>query len=327
MKTINWFYLILLLTMVASCNDSFEDEQYYHYVSFKAPATTVTQIRLKYKPDEKSVYHLPLIVSGTTVNQKNLEVHVGIDNDTLEIFNREHYYDRTDLYYRQLEDNFYNIPSYDVSIPAGETQALMDIQFSFEGLDLSDKWVLPLIIKDSPSYNYKSNPRKNYNNALLWITPFNDFSGKYGSTNLSVYLGNSQKPIVEDTREAYVVDANTVFFYAGAVSETRPDRKKFKLYATFNSNTENSGTITLRADNPDIKLNVNSQPTYTISEMMDSYRPYLLRRTVTIENLDYTFEDPWETEGYIANYKVKGTMTLQRNINTTIPDEEFAIEW
>ena len=108
---------------------------------------------LKYRKGQPSPYRLPLIVAGSTMNNKDIDVHVGIDNDTLDIYNYEHYYEREDLYYKQLPENFYSIPNYDIHIPAGECQALMDINFNFNGLDLSEKWVLPLIIKDDPSYN------------------------------------------------------------------------------------------------------------------------------------------------------------------------------
>lgn len=325
-KYIGWL-LAVCSFMVSSCNGDYTDEQYEQYVSFKAPATTVTQIRVKYRKGEPSLYQLPLIVSGSTVNNNDLDVHVGIDNDTLAIFNYEHYFEREDLYYKQLTEDFYSVPSYDVHIPAGDNLALMDIYFNFDGLDLSENWVLPLIVKDDPSFNYKAHPRKNFNNALLWVTPFNDFSGTYGTTNLSVFPEDSSMPLVVSNREAYVVDEKTIFFYAGAIKERRPDRRFFKIYATFTPLTEDTGIVDLRADNPDINFQVLGQASYKISEMMDATRPALMRRTVTIENLNYTFVDPWETHGYTAKYKVTGTMTMQRNINTLIPDEEYAIEW
>ena len=231
------------------------------------------------------------------------------------------------MYYKQLPENFYSIPNYDIHIPTGECQALMDINFNFNGLDLSEKWVLPLIIKDDPSYNYTSHPRKNFNNALLWITPFNDFSGNYGTTALNVFPEDTNKPLVVDTREAYVVDENTIFFYAGAIKEKRTDRRKFKIYATFNQDPDDKmkGTVELRAENPNIEFESKKQATYEISEMMDASRPALMRRTVTIRELNYTFVDPWETQGYTAHYRVEGSMTMQRNINTLIDDEEFTV--
>ncbi len=320
--------LVAAWMLGASCNDDWDTEQYTQYVSLKAPSnnSTVAQIRLKYRQDTLSRYRLPLIVSGSTMNQKDLDVHVVLDKDTLEIYNKEHYYNRTDLYFHQLDPAYYTIANSTVHIPAGECQGYLDIDFNFENLDLSDKYVLPLVIKDDPSYNYQSHPRKDYNNALLWITPFNDFSGTYGSTNLSVYTEKSNKPIITSTRESYVVDANSIFFYAGATQETRPDRKFFKVFARFNPETDESGTVTLYTDNPDLKLNVIGTPTYKITSVMDNSRPSLLRRTVTIQ-MEYTYEDPLETPDYTVKYSVKGSMSMQRNINTLIPDEEYAIEW
>lgn len=329
MKKNVYVILTLLLGTLCSCNEFYSDEQYEHYVAFKAPTTTVSRIRLKYRKGEPSLYRLPLIVAGSTVNQQNLDVHIEVDNDTLPVYNYEHFFNRKDLYYKQLTKEHYSIPSFDVQIPAGSDQALLDINFNLQGLDLSDNWVLPLKIKDDPSFNYQSHPKKNYNNALLWITPFNDYSGTYQSTNLNIYPENSDKPLVVDAREAYVVDDKTIFFYAGAVKERRPDRKNFKIYAVFEPDPINNyvGKVSLKAENDEIKFNNKGQVTFDILETMDSSRPYLMRKTVTIRGLDYTFEDPWETEGYTTIYNVKGTMTMQRNINTLIDDEEFQIEW
>lgn len=329
MRKYIYLIVVLMLGITSSCNKFYTEEQYEHYVSFKAPTSTVSRIRLKYKKGEPSVYRLPLIVSGSTVNEKNLNVHFDIDDDTLEIYNYEHFYTREELYYKQLTEEYYSIPSYDVTIPAGENQALIDINFNFDGLDLSDNWVLPLIIKDDPSYNYVSNPRKNYNNALLWVTPFNDYSGKYGTTTLNVLVNDNTMPIVVSTRESYVVDEKTIFYYAGAIKEGRADRKNFKIYATFipDSNDGKKGQVELKAADERINFVSKSNATYEISEFMDAVRPNLLRRTVIIKGIDYTFEDPWDIENEVIQYKVKGSMSMSRNINTSIDDEEYAIEW
>jgi len=41
--------LVTLLVMLSSCSEFYSDEQYEHYVSFKAPTSTVSRIRLKYR--------------------------------------------------------------------------------------------------------------------------------------------------------------------------------------------------------------------------------------------------------------------------------------
>ena len=47
---------------------------------------------------------------------------------------------------------------------------------------------------------------------------------------------------------------------------------------------------------------------------------------VIINNVDYYF-NYIPVEGTIIRYHVKGTLTLSRDINTQIPDEDQAIEW
>ena len=185
---------LAILIIFSSCNDEWKDEQYVQYACLKAPAGSgniVTQIRVKYRSEEDTRYQLPVIMSGTTPNSKNRDIHIVLDPDTLDIYNKEHFYTRTDLYYHLLDESFYDIPNPTVHIPAFKKTGLLDINFKLKGLDLVEQWVLPLTIDDNPSYNYQSHPRKDYNNALLWVTPFNDYSGSYGSTNLSVYTENS----------------------------------------------------------------------------------------------------------------------------------------
>ena len=49
--------------------------------------------------------------------------------------------------------------------------------------------------------------------------------------------------------------------------------------------------------------------------------------TLLNTNIEYTFVDYTSVEGREIPYHVKGTMTLERKINTQIPDEDQAIEW
>lgn len=324
------FFCLILAVMVSSCNSDWTEEQYEQYVSFKAPLSGspgVTQIRLKYRSDSVVNYKLPLMVSGSTMNKKAIDAYVALDVDTLNDLNLKSFYNRTDLYYKLLEEEHYKLLSDKVSIPAGECQGFLGIDFDFRNLDLVDKWILPLTVQDDPSYNYQSHPLKNFNNALLWITPFNDFSGTYGATNMTITTQGSNKPIVVNTREAQVVDENTVFFYAGAIKEIRADRRFFKIYMKFNKIDEEGGWVDLWSDNPDLNFKLIGSPTYKITELYDTNQPFLLHRTITVQDLQYTFEDPNETPGFTMMYTAKGTMSMNRKINTLIPDEEFAIQW
>ena len=105
-----WFALCMLL-LITSCNDEWKDEQYRQYISFKAPIKDkdngVTPIYVRYNPDGKVRYQLPVIVSGSTTNEQDIDVHVALYEDTLEILNRERFSGRTDLWYTLLEEDKY----------------------------------------------------------------------------------------------------------------------------------------------------------------------------------------------------------------------------
>lgn len=326
-KTIcNWLAMGAALVLCASCNDTWEDEQYEQYVSFKAPmdyTLGVTNIYVKYKPEGKVTYELPLIVSGSIMNEAERNVHIDIDHDTLDVVNMEHFSNRKDLYYRQLDSTFYELPKDVVDIPAGQCTALLDIDFKLSGLDLVDKWVLPLTILDDPSYNYQSHPRKNYKKAVLRVIPFNDYSGSYSASAMNVYFeGEDTNPMVENTRTTFVVDDKSIFFYAGVTEESLQERRVYKIIARFNDDK----TLTLSAEDKRINLKTVGTPTYKVEEQMDATLPYLKHRYITM-NMEYEYDDVTSVPGTTIGYKAKGTMTLERKINTQIPDEDQAIEW
>jgi hypothetical protein len=328
MKKINKLYGLLLMTSMlalsVSCNKEWTEEQYEQYISFKAPLgdNGVSQVSVRYKSSGYVTYQLPVIVSGSLVNGNDITVHLAVDSDTLQQLNLERFQSRTDFYYKELTGQYFTMPE-TVTIKAGENTALASIDFSLSGINLTDKWVLPLTIVDDPSYGYRSNPRKHYKKALLYVTPFNDYSGIYGGTALKTYFKGTETAIVKNEIPVYVVDENTVFFYAGTVDESRIDRGNYKIYATFDRETNG---VTLRAEDPNINFKTSS-PIFSIKETMDATRPYLLHRYLTISGIEYEYTDYTIVPGQKIEYLVQGIMSMERKINTQIPDEDQAIEW
>ena len=326
-----WFALCMLL-LITSCNDEWKDEQYRQYISFKAPIKDkdngVTPIYVRYNPDGKVRYQLPVIVSGSTTNEQDIDVHVALYEDTLEILNRERFSGRTDLWYTLLEEDKYEFPEI-VHIPAGTCVEQLNIDFDLRGINMTDKWVLPLTIVDDASYNYQGHPRKNYAKALLRVIPFNDYSGSYSTSTMEVYIRNANgstdnKPMVTNNRTAYVVDNNTIFFYAGLMSEdlSRDERELYKIYIRFNEDK----SLSMWADDEEkIGFKLYGTPAYSVTETMAATRPYLKHRYVSF-TIEYDFKDVTSRNQEVL-YKVKGTMLLERNLNTQIPDEDQQIEW
>src|SRR5690606_30313802 len=128
----------------------------------------------------------------------------GLDPDTLAILNREQYGDRSELYFRQLDKKYYDMPE-TITMPAGKSMTTIPIEFSLGDLDQSDKWVLPLQILEDPTDNYQVNPHKHYKRAMLRIYPFNNYSGTYGGTLYKIFLeGDTKEPLTLNTHRTFV---------------------------------------------------------------------------------------------------------------------------
>lgn len=347
MKHLNIYPTLLLAALFSfsCCNDEWEDELYTRMVSLKAPINRddVSVIYLSYRPGDQVVtYKLPVIVSGSQQNDRDYNVRIDVDNDTLNYLNTERYAARSDLYYRQLPAEFYELPSPTCHIPSGSDVALFDVRFKFSGLDLVEKWVLPLTILPDPSYVL--NTYKGRQKALLWIMPFNAYSGTYNAGSMYVYFGdNTTKYMTANTREAKVVDENTIFFYAGITEELAENRGDFKVKCRFLEPDETTeiedsktgegtglyikrGRLVLSADDPALEFEVVGDPSYEIKEEYDIDRPHVIKRFFTL-TMEYKYKDSVSSENMVFPYRCRGTMLMQRNVSTLIPDEDQAIFW
>jgi hypothetical protein len=327
MKNIYKYIIVLIaVSCLISCNNEWEDELFQNTISFGRNG--VTDIHIRYKTDGKVAYKIPVEVSGSTINNREYKVQVALDIDTLKDLNFERFRYREDLYFKLLDEKYYNLPSTEVIIPSGTNTATMDIDFTLEGIDMVEKYILPLTIKESP--DYLVNYRKYYRKALLNIIPFNDYSGVYSATDGLVYERNidenNQTPMTMDTRQAFVVGQNSIFFYAGVTEEELENRGLYKIIATFEEGSgEAEGPLTLEAPNAD-KIGFNPiSGSYSIRTEMDPQFPYLEHRYITL-NMEYEYNEII-TETARIEYRFRGTLTLERKRNITIPDEDQQIIW
>lgn len=348
MKKIFLYGAIMAAMCCASCNNEWEDEQFVQLASFKAIPNDdgVTSVYVRYNPSGVVTYDLPVLLSGSTMNTQDRTIHVALDTDTLQSLNYERYGDRRgELYYQLLDTQYYTMPE-TATIPAGECSTTYPIQFTLGGtdganpLDLSDKYILPLTILDSPSYDYQSNYRKYYRKALLNITPFNDYSGTYSGTMYKIYLEGQADAFTMAEHKAYVYDDKTVFIYMGLRDMEYTDRKNYKLFLQFtdeqiipgkyklkiwadNASENNFKIATEKANDGTIR---DVQAYYTKDTQDDEAKPYLKHVYITLY-MSYSFEDYTISPGKRVKYTVEGTLSMERKLNTLIPDEDQQIQW
>lgn len=333
MKKNIYMLFLLLATAVCcvSCKNEWEDEQFTQMASFKAiPGSQgVTWSYLRYNTEGVVRYNLPIVISGSTANNKTRTIHIGLDPDTLARLNQEQYGHRQELYFRQLDTKYYNMPK-TITVPEGVSTISLPIDFKMGDLDQSDKWVLPIQILDDPSYDYKANPNKSYRRAMLRITPFNDYSGEYGGTLYKIFLEGETEPLTLNTYRTYVVDNKTIFLYAGTRDIEYLDRKNYKVLIKFTDEAfeVRKKKLVIWSDNAlNNKFKVGAdQSYYTIDEEMDAKLPYMKHIYITLY-LSYEFEDYTTVPGQRLKYKVEGTLSMQRDLNTLIPDQDQQIQW
>ena len=319
-KTVYYSMIALFVIAFYACNDEWKDEQYAKYVAFVRSG--YQDIYLNYNTEGGTVkYIIPLEVSGSNVNSRDVQVTIAIDPDTLAEMNKERYYNREDLFFRLLDPQYYSFKSMQTTIPAGKDVAYIEVDFKIGDLDLVEKYVLPLVITETSEYI--PSPRRWYRRSLMRIVPFNDYSGTYSATGGTITESGSTTPTSVDTREMRVVDHNTVFFYAGLTEEEARNRALYKVRAQFNPEGEASdkGTITLTADDEAIGFSFNPDScNYTVQTRMDELQPYLQIKTITLF-LNYTYDDV-TNPNYTVTYKFNGSYVLERRRNTQIPEED-----
>lgn len=323
--------MVATVICCVSCRDEWKEEQFVQMASFKSNPTAqgVTWCYIRYNAQGKLRFNLPVIISGSTPNVKDRTIHIGLDPDTLVKLNQEQYGHRQELYFRQLDKNYYSMPT-SIAVPAGASTVTIPIDFTLGNLDQADKWVLPLQILSDPSYDYQANPNKYYRRTMLRITPFNDYSGEYGGTLYKIFLEGDTEPLTLNTHRTFVVDDKTIFLYAGIRDIDYLDRKNYKVFIKFTDDKIDlqKKKLEIWSDNTgNNKFKVGTtQSYYTRDEAMDPKLPYL-KHIFTTLYLSYEFEDYTTVPGQRLKYKVEGTLSMQRDLNTLIPDEDQQIQW
>jgi hypothetical protein len=319
MKKFCLYILVSLLTGVA-CNKEWAEELYVKEVSFVKSG--VVKVYAKYKSQGGVVrVKVPVVLSGSTGNPDDLEVTIAIDKDTLENLNFDRFRLRKDLYFQELPAANYSFASMTTTIPKGSLQGYFEVDLKLEGLDLINKYILPLKIVATSNDN--ASKKRWFSKSLMQIIPFNDYSNRYSNAGLIWNRDvpqNNQTALTTPNRTAWVVDERTVFFFAGNLDEETYDRATYKIMATFNADS----TVTLAAPDATIKF-TQKAGTYTISKKMDEVQPYLEKTYITM-NLEYWYSDI-TNPAFPINYRFIGPLTLERIRNIQIPDEDQQVQF
>jgi hypothetical protein len=310
-----YLYLLSALLVGMGCNKEWTRELYVKEVSFVKSG--VVSVYAKYQSQGGAVsVKVPVVLSGSTGNNEDIDVTIAIDKDTLNNLNFDRFRLRADLYFQELSEANYSFTSLTTTIPAASLQGYFNLGLKLEGLDLINKYILPVKIVSTSKNN--ASPRRWFGKSLMQIIPFNDYSGRYSNAGLIWNRDvpqNNQTALSTPYRTGWVVNQNTIFFFAGNIDEEAYDRKKYKIVAELKADS----TVALSAPDATIKFS-QQRGTYSISKRKDEVQPYLEKTYITL-NLEYWYSDI-TNPAFPINYRFAGPLTLERVRNTQIPDED-----
>lgn len=319
MKHLYYLIGLFLFIAISACNKEWEDELFTKYVAFGKNG--VVQVYVKYKEEGGNIpVKIPVVLSGSTTNDKDVNITIALDKDTLTNLNFDRFRLREDLYFKELPSDYYSLKSFMTTIPKGENTGYVTLNLTLDGIDLVNKYILPLQIVSTSVYS--PSVLKYYKKSLISIIPFNDYSGRYsvaGAVWDRTKNENSQTALTTPYRNAWVVNEKAIFFYAGVTEEEAVDRAAYKISATFNQDS----TVTLTSSNPAINF-AQQKGTYTVSKRMDEVQPYLEKIYTTVY-LEYHFDDI-TNPAFPLKYRFAGSMVLEKVKNTQIPEEEQQVQ-
>lgn len=310
-------YILALIgcLLICSCNKEWQDELFQKSVSFVNHG--VVEVRVKYSALGGNIpVKVPVMISGSTENNTNVSITIDLDKDTLTNLNFDRFRLRKDLYFNELPKEFYQFASMNTTIPSGSNVGLLDLNLKLDGLDFSNKYILPVKIVSTSASGIATG--RGYKKSLMQIIPFNDYSGKYSVTG-EVWdrnrPQNDQKALTVPSRNTFVVNEKAIFFFAGVTEEEALDRRDYKIKTTFNADQ----TVTLTSDNPAIKFS-QQRGTFSVKKEKDAVLPYL-EKTYTTLYLEYQYSDI-TNPAFPIDYRFVGSMVLERKRNILIPDED-----
>lgn len=293
---------VLVLIVNISCNDELNDELFDKYVYFTKNGWQDYNVDVT----ETGIVEVPfsIAVNGTSANDRDVNVLLALDSDTLVGYNFDKYKFQTDLYYSEFPAHCYTFESENVVIPSGSEYAKAKLTIDMNKIeDIYADYVLPLAIKEVSVYTIA---KPKYSKLLMRLLFRNDFSGTYSGDGKVMDVTNESKELRVGNKTLYAMAAKKCYFFAGHKDRNSVDRADYVVTATVNP----TGDVTLEATNPALNF------TQERAEIEWTRKPHTTDprfEIVTTElNVQYTFKDLTSEDNTIMRYK--GSMVVSRNI-------------
>lgn len=253
MKRTTLFLLAAIAFFTACESNKLDDELFVKHVLINQNG--FREYDLNYLDASVRDTIITVAVNGSSTLDRDIEVDLAINPDTLEGYNWEKYRNDRSLYHELLPEDCYSFVGENIVIKAGTEYTDIPIRFNLDKINKEKNYVLPISIVSTSEYSVAT---PNYSTVLMHIVLSNAYSGTYSLSGTVKEIATGDFIDVRMSRTLRIVDPKTVSLYAGNTSERVTNREKYRINMTVNADSTlsftavNPSIIELRSDAPNL---------------------------------------------------------------------------
>ncbi|GAB1415369.1 hypothetical protein MASR2M117_07750 [Paludibacter sp.] len=271
--------IVFIAAFFTACVGELPQEQFDKYVLLTRNGWVEQDV--EFTPNNIVEIPLSVFISGTSGNNKNVDVQLIYDVDVLARYNLEKYKLQDGLYYTAIPESAVTF-SKSLTIPSGKDVGIVTVTIDFNQItDPYKDYVLPISIESTNHYSLqeilKSEVLKR-SEGLYHIRRINSFSGNY-SGSATVFLTEAASPpppgvkykkktngknssgqdiIVDGTpvpsKTLYAISDNECYFYAGQIDRNNINRDNYIVNVRVNEND----SLIFSSPNVNLQINANA---------------------------------------------------------------------
>lgn len=215
----------LMACAVISCDSNIPDEQFVKKVSLTKNG--MQKYNIDFTDEGTLNLDIPVLVSGTSKNDQDIEVTVALDPDTLADYNFERYRNNEALYYQLPSENMYFFPKgATATIPAGMDYNTIPLTIDLRNFDLYNNYILPLQITNVSTYGIA---QSNYSKLLINLNINNFISGSYTVSGSVWEASMPDQKLAISANSLFTLGANKCYLYMGDIAEENNNRTLYTM--------------------------------------------------------------------------------------------------
>jgi len=203
---------LFLTTWFASCKDNelFEKEMYKNVVALISSEYYNTFQEEVPLTGEEFTGYIAASAGGTHASDKDLAIEFTEDSLQFDYYNFSLYDADSNLYARRLPRSHYEIPDYQITIPAGERTGKTLVKIKPEGLSPDSTYFISLKVKDNASVEVNADK-----NTILYQVLIKNAYASQASDDLYTMTGYIDGAVTAGNVKMFPLSRNKVRIIAG----------------------------------------------------------------------------------------------------------------